>query len=244
MLHIAVVDDNPSDIEIIKSYLTGYFKHRSKTSHTDYTISSFQDGFSFLSTLACGMYDLIFLDIYMPRMTGIETARQIRQIDEGVKILFLTTSKDHALESYSVFASGYLLKPLAESHGLFESVLNRLLPDEMISGRKLAVRLSGQESLEIPFSRIISLDCNNTRNATLHLEGKDIPTQNSYQELADILATDERFLECYHRITINMDAITSMEEDLFHLKGNTTVPISRRKKKEVKHGYMQYLLNK
>ena len=244
MLHIAVVDDNPSDIEIIKTYLTQYFKKRAGTSPIDYTISTFQEGSSFLSHFSCGLYDLLFLDIYMPRLTGIEVAQKVRLLDEGVKILFLTTSKEHALESYSVFASAYILKPIAENHTLFTSVLNRLLPDEMISGRKLKVHLPGQDDIEIPFARILSLDCNNTRNVVVHLEDKDIPTLNTYQELSDILSSDERFLECYHRLTINMDYITSMEEDLFHLKGNTTAPISRRKKKEVKHGYMQYLLNK
>ena len=244
MLHIAIVDDNPSDIAIIKEYLTGYFKKRAGSSPIDYTLSAFQDGFSFLSSFSCAAYDLVFLDIYMPRMTGIDVARRMRLVDDGVKIVFLTTSKEHALESYSVFASAYILKPIAENQALFVSALNRLLPDEMMSGRKLTVHLAGQSTLEIPFARILSVDCNNTRNAVVHLEGKDIPTQNTYQELSTLLATDERFLECYHRLTINMDYVTSMEEDLFHLKGNHTAPISRRKKKEVKQGYLQYLLDK
>lgn len=242
MLHIAVVDDNPADIELIKMHLVQYFKKRSET-FTDYSIHTFQEGSSFLQGFSCGAYDLIFLDVYMPRMTGIQVAQQVRTMDEGVKILFLTTSKDHALESYSVFASGYILKPLSSSYPFLESLLNRLLPDEAISGRKLTVRLTGQQTLEIPFSRILSLDCGQGRNGVLHLlEDQDVQTLNTYQELAETLLSDERFLECYHRLLVNMDYITSMEEEQFHLSCGCPVPISRRKKKDVKHLYMQYLL--
>ena len=241
MLHIAVVDDNPADIERIKTYLVQYFKKRSET-FTDYSIRTFQEGQSFLTGLTCGAYDLIFLDIYMPRMTGIQVAQKVRTVDEGVKILFLTTSKDHALESYSVFAAGYVLKPIDENHPFFESLLNRLLPDDKISGRSLSVRLVGQQSLEIPFSRILYIDCGQGRNGVIHLKEQEIPTANTYQELADQLLSDERFLECYHRLLINMDYVTSMEEEQFHLSCGCPVPISRRKKKEVKHLYLQYLL--
>lgn len=241
MLRIAVVDDNPADIACIKNYLIRYFKKRSET-FTDYSICTFQEGRSFLKDLTCGMYDLIFLDIYMPYMTGIQVAQKVRIIDDGVKILFLTTSKDHALESYSVFAAGYILKPLSERYSFFENLLHRLLPDDKMSGRSLTVRMAGQDALKIPFSRIRYLDCGQGRNGVIHLEEKDISTLNTYQELAEQLLTDERFLECYHRLLINMDAIVSMDDEQFHLSCGCPVPISRRKKKDVKHQYMQYLL--
>lgn len=241
MLHIAVVDDNPADIASIKAYLIAYFK-KCSAGFKDYSISTFPEGVSFLSGLTCGAYDLIILDIYMPRMTGIQVAQQVRTIDEGVKILFLTTSKDHALESYSVFAAGYILKPVSEHADFFENLLHRLLPEDKMSGRSLTVRLVGQQMLEVPFSRILYIDCGQGRNGVIHLGDKDITTVNTYQELAEPLLTDERFLECYHRLLVNMDYITSMEEEQFHLSCDCLIPISRRKKKDVKHLYLQYLL--
>lgn len=88
------------------------------------------------------------------------------------------------------------------------------------------------------------MDCQGSRGAILHLEGRTLASQNSYHELADILLTDERFLETYHRLILNMNAVTTMKKDTFLLKGDLTLPISRRKKKEVKQQYMQFLLSR
>lgn len=88
------------------------------------------------------------------------------------------------------------------------------------------------------------MDCSEGRNASIHLMDKTINTTNTFQELSAGLAEDPRFFECYHRLMVNMDYIESMEEDSFLLKGNLSAPISRRKKKEVKQHYMQYMLGK
>ncbi len=56
-------------------------------------------------------YDLLLLDVQMPGLNGIEAAREIRQKNEQIKIVFLTSSPEYAVESYSVQATNYLLKP-------------------------------------------------------------------------------------------------------------------------------------
>lgn len=200
----------------------------------DYTITAYTNGPSFLEDFEKGDYDLILLDIYMPHMTGMQVAEEIRAIDEDAWIIFLTTSRDHALESYNGFASGYVLKPLLENAPQLEALLTRLLPEDALAARTLTVKLPSGECLSIPYSHILYMDCHGSRGAVLHLEDRTLASQNSYQELVDILLTDERFLETYHRLILNMNAVTAMKDDTFLLKGDLTLPISRRKKKEVK----------
>lgn len=244
MLRIATVDDNPADLKDIRACLTHYFKKRAGKTPIDYTITAYTSGPSFLEDFKKGDYDLILLDIYMPRMTGMQVANEIRAIDEDAWIIFLTTSRDHALESYNVFASGYVLKPLLDHAPQLEALLTRLLPEDALAAKTLTVKLAGGECLSIPYSHILYMDCQGSRGAVLHLEDRAIASQNSYQELADILLSDERFLESYHRLILNMNAVTAMKEDTFLLKGDLTLPISRRKKKEVKQQYMQFLLSR
>lgn len=55
---------------------------------------------------------MYLLDIVMPHLTGIETAKRIRARGETAEIMFLTTSREYALDAFSVKASDYLLKPL------------------------------------------------------------------------------------------------------------------------------------
>lgn len=245
MLRIATVDDNPTDLKEIRMCLSHYFQKRAGQTPIDYTITAYTSGPSFLDDLKKGDYDLILLDIYMPRMTGMQVANEIRAIDDEAWIIFLTTSRDHALESYNVFASGYVLKPLLENKLQLETLLTRLLPEDALAAKTLAVKRPGGECLSIPYSHILYMDCQGSRNAILHLEGRPpLKAAMSYQELSDILLTDERFLESYHRLILNMNAVTAMKEDTFLLKGDLSLPISRRKKKAVKQQYMQFLLSR
>ena len=64
-----------------------------------------------MKNFAKDQYDVIFLDIYMDGMTGMDAARAIREIDRVVRIIFITTSTEFAVDSYEVSAFGYLLKP-------------------------------------------------------------------------------------------------------------------------------------
>lgn len=150
MLRIATVDDNPADLKEIRMCLSHYFQKRSGQTPIDYTISAYTSGPSFLENFEKGDYDLILLDIYMPRMTGMQVAEEIRTIDEDAWIIFLTTSRDHALESYNVFASGYVLKPLLENAPQLETLLTRLLPEDSLAAKTLTVKLAGGECLSVP----------------------------------------------------------------------------------------------
>lgn len=81
----------------------------------------FSSGEEFLGAFTAGKYDLIFLDIYMDGITGMETAKRIRRADHGCRIIFITTSPEFAVESYDVSASFYLLKPI-EKNGVFAAL--------------------------------------------------------------------------------------------------------------------------
>mgnify|MGYP000532587218 CR=1 FL=1 len=109
-------------------------KNRPDAANMEISISSYMDGPSFLADFRPDDFDLILLDIYMPAMEGMDVAREVRRLDESVKIIFLTTSWEHALEGYKVFCVGLYSKApgkppggavscpgLRPSPGLFET---------------------------------------------------------------------------------------------------------------------------
>ena len=108
-MNIAIVDDRKTDSDRLVGFIDTYAEqHRLQWGAMD----RFSSGEEFLGAFTAGKYDLIFLDIYMDGITGMETAKRIRRADHGCRIIFITTSPEFAVESYDVSASFYLLKPI------------------------------------------------------------------------------------------------------------------------------------
>lgn len=118
-MNIAVVDDLAVGRETLVNYLNEYFSER----NMNVTISDFSDAESFVTQFENNKYNIIFFDIYMPGMSGIEAARTVRKTDSSVEIIFLSTSNNFACESYSVNAFCYLVKPITKD--AVESLMQR-----------------------------------------------------------------------------------------------------------------------
>lgn len=111
-MKIAIVDDIKDEAERLSDLVAHYLStHGLFCDQTDL----FASGEAFLEHFEPGRYDIIFLDIYMSGMTGMETARRIREQDTNCSLLFVTTSPDFAIDSYDVNATYYLLKPVNEA---------------------------------------------------------------------------------------------------------------------------------
>lgn len=101
---IAICEDTPADAQLLLSYISD--------SGIAGRCESFSSGEALLEAFRPGKYDLIFLDIYMGGMKGVDAAAEIRKADRTVTLAFTTTSTEHTLESYRLKAAGYLEKPV------------------------------------------------------------------------------------------------------------------------------------
>lgn len=108
-VNIAVCDDDDYQRNRIIELVTKGF---SKTDYIE-NIDRFESGEEFLAADR-DKYDLVFMDIYMTGINGMETAKQLYSGNKHTKIVFCTTSSDFGVESYDVEAMRYLLKPIEE----------------------------------------------------------------------------------------------------------------------------------
>lgn len=112
MKRIVVCDDNNTHRDLLKDMLAIYFSEIQEP----IDIREYESGDALVAE-AKEEYlkmDLLFLDIHMEGIDGIETARQLRRIGWRIPIIFLTESPEYAVESYEVQAAGYLVKPYSE----------------------------------------------------------------------------------------------------------------------------------
>lgn len=109
MLHMAFCDDDPTILEQLERLVAQYRDSRGM----EISCTAFNSPLELLAEIAKGLWpDVLFLDMIMPGENGITAAREIRQYDRNVKIIFLTSSSEFAVESYTVGAYYYQIKPI------------------------------------------------------------------------------------------------------------------------------------
>ena len=103
MFNIAICDDNIADLSNMVS-LIGDYQSLQRDKHNLH-ITSFQNAFDLIASMESGQhYHLVLLDVLMPHLTGMDAAKEIRQFNQDVKIIFMTSSPEFAVDSYSVNA--------------------------------------------------------------------------------------------------------------------------------------------
>ena len=106
-MKIAVVDDSPRDLQLIKGYVERYFKENGG----DYQVRTFENGLDFLDEEKLS-FDIVFMDVEMPHLNGIETARNFRKRDKMAVLVFITNMAQYAIHGYEVDAIEYMVKPV------------------------------------------------------------------------------------------------------------------------------------
>ena len=106
VVEIAIVEDQRQEADILKKLLSDY----AATHDREFAVEWFDEPKKFLDAFD-GKFDLVFLDIQMPDINGMDVARKIRERDTDVIIVFVTNMIQYAVEGYSVQASDFIVKP-------------------------------------------------------------------------------------------------------------------------------------
>ncbi len=178
-------------------------------------------------------YDLIFLDIYMDNVDGIQAGKWIHENFPELKMVFVSNSRDFGPELFAVNALHYLVKPWEQKD--MEEIRRRF--EE--SARKNAVLHTGiRETEEIPFQRISYIDSDHN-NLHIHLlNGSILTVRDSIQRFMEKL--DERFLRINRGVIVNMEAVEKMNTQSCEIAG-VTFMLSRKTRAESRKKYNDYM---
>lgn len=234
-MKVAIIDDLAECRNDIQSCLRQFFsKHYAEES---FRIEEFISGEAFLTVFRKDSYDLIFIDQYMDGLSGMDTARQIRVRDAFVPLVFITTSKDHAIDSYQVRAGGYLLKPF--SYEDFEQTLLLLDMARLRNARYICV-----QDERILLREILWCDVDGHYMQIHTRQHGDLRYRIPFNTVADMLMDYPQFLTCYKGCIVNLDHVERMEELAFLLDTGDRVLFSKRDRKNIENGYHGYLFHK
>ena len=241
MLYIAIVDDIQKEIERISGVINEYVERND----VSIDVKTFGSAEELLSDYRPFQYTLIFLDIYMDGMTGVDAAKKIRETDSDTLIVFLTSSADHTFDAFNVHAYQYLLKDPSEDTlktSIFR-VLDELVAMQAAAGASLTVSSEGEE-IEIAFSRIVYAQSQKNYIQITDKINNTYRTRMTFSEISGKLSSDSRFLQINRGIIINMDYITSFGKETCELEGGHSFPINVREQKKLDQIRKNYIFSK
>ncbi|MDX5437243.1 MAG: LytTR family DNA-binding domain-containing protein [Pontibacter sp.] len=210
------VDDEPLALEVVRNLA-------SKVPYLD-LVASFTDAFQALEYLQKEPVDLIFLDIKMPDITGLEF---VTSLQRKPLVIFTTAYSEHAVTSFELDAIDYLLKPFSLAR--FVKACNKaqelyqLRSGSAADAAKDFVFLkTGYEQVKVHFNEILYLEAAGNY-VTFVLEDKKVLTRMTITEASDMLPTD-KFLRVHRSYIVAKDRIDKIERHQVCIKGNE-VPV-------------------
>lgn len=233
MMRLAVCDNEIEECILIKRQLE---KCGQNSPSETYEIHHFTSGEAFLEELRkdSGDYDMVFMDVYMDGMNGIEAARAARKLSPMLELVFITTSREFAVEAFQIQALHYLVKPVT-----LEQLGTALDRYRQKKGKIRYLEVAqGRNMVRLRFSQIHYLQSRNN--------GTDIFIDNHVLHVnlntsALIEQMDGRFLSIRRGMCVNMSFIKRMDADQCVLKNGEIVLLSRKERADIRSRYREYI---
>lgn len=208
------------------------------TRSLDIFVDMYDDGRKLLSAFEKKPYDLLFLDIEMPKMDGITLAKELRKKSEDVPIVFLTGHVEYALEGYEVNALRYLTKPIKEEK--LREVL-RFVMDKSVSSKQILIKEDGDERF-INLSDIIYFEAQNQYVMIYTVTGEFLVRHNIGDY--EIELKNDGFYRVHRGYIVSLAKVKRLVKSdviLEGIDGEVIVPVSRNNIKELKAALYAYV---
>ncbi len=223
MVQTAVVEDEEGDFLVLKEYLEKFYKENG----IEYELTRFSEGVSFLSESG---FDLVFLDIEMPYMNGIEVAKKFREHDTSAVLIFVTNMVQYAIKGYEVDALDYVLKPIQYTR--FEALMKKTMRiiGESQKQEVIVKTTGGMRKIAVDSITYIEIK---DHLLIYHTDEGEVQVWGSLGAANKALPADS-FIRCNNSVIVNIKKVISIEHDEVVLEGvDGSIPVSRSKKKNL-----------
>lgn len=240
MINIAICDDESVEINHTNSLLKKYGQNHPQYQINTQLFSSPLDLLAYVEEKKG--FDILLLDVYMPGILGTKAALELRDMGDTCEIVFLTTSRDHAIDAFSVNAVHYLVKPYSEKE--FFAALDKAFENiGKKDGAYITVK-STEGVTRVNLDKLVYAESDNHLQK-LYMSGeKMITTRKSSAELFELLEEDSRFYKGGNTYIINMDYIAELSSKSVVFSTGVKIPMLSRKYTEFKKIYMDYVCNR
>lgn len=223
MIKIAIVDDEA----IYRNTLFEFAEKFASQKELEFKISLFDNGLKFLDNYK-GEFDIVFMDVKMPIMDGIETAKRMRKTDESVRLILVTNFAQYAINGYEVGAMDFILKPL--SYGSFSTRLERAIRSIDKEKTSVCIKLDDGSMKALTAREILYLEVDNNM-ITYHTSRGDFVTKGALK-CAEEELNGSGFGRCNNCYLVNLRYVSGVNNNMVLMDNGEQVAISRPRKKD------------
>ena len=231
MKNIAIIEDEEEALARIRGYLERF----SSESGESFRIVVYGNAIDFLEKYKPN-YDIVFMDIKLPNMDGMEAAKKLRALDRFVALVFVTNMKQFAVKGYEVDALDFIVKPVK-------------YPDFVLKLQRVLARLDENRDMKLPVVNedgVVCIAASSIKyievmqhTLVYHLDKKDISVYGSLKKVEETLPA-RSFVRCNSCYLINLRYVTAIKGQTLYL-GDVELKISSSKRKELRQALNNYL---
>ena len=219
--------------EHIRTFVSDFFRKKNR----EICLRTFSSGEELLHY--GGQIDLLFLDIQMKDMDGMETARKLRADQFRGFLIFITVLKEMVFESFEVQAYDYLVKPVEEKQ--FAKTMERLYDSMQNACEDSLLVQKGYEGRIIPKSEIVFCEIIDRKIYLNLISGEVVDYYERIENLETKLGG--RFFRCHRSYLINLEHLKGYKNGTAYMDNGREVPVSRLRSKEFSSVVLQYMKN-
>ncbi len=232
MIKFAICDDEQHMAQEISNQLSQYMNERQITS---YCVNSFSNGHSLLENGPD--FDVIFLDIQMDELDGMEIAKMLRRRRNHSLLIFVTVLKEYVFDAFEVEAYDYLIKPLDSGH--FKRTMDRVIKSLEQRAAKSIVVQRGTSCEVILLAEIVYCEVQGRKIYIHKSDGKII---DYYDKLDDLeQRVDRRFFRCHRSYLVNLEYVRGCNSGQVMLPQSDKIPVSRLRERDLTQALLRYM---
>jgi len=228
-LKFAICDDSKIDREYLIKLIYRYLDENNLYAE----INEFESGESLLES-DFQKYAIIFLDIYMENINGIEVAKILKSRNKNINIVFTTISDDFAAESYDVAALYYMIKPINKKK--LYSLMDNFLYG-YYSVRFITVKIGRMET-DIYLDDIIFVESLG-KKSIIHTKKGSIESSTSFAKMQEMLSKPD-FIKPIRYAIVSVREILNIPTNVLLMSDGTEIPISRNERTNIKKAFCDY----